>query len=260
MVPPPPTRRPTSPSAAGGRAFQPARPGRGRGRSASGRRASSKAPGRARSTSISPASTRPPPEKVRRRAGREGRPDARRPGRQGPGPGGRGRPDADDRRRCRGDRGLLRTFSAPSAPSSSTAARRRRGHGQADQQPGLLLAGGAQMPRPWCWGPRPGSISTSLCDVLATTAADNRHLHNHRAAAQPGRQSSSRASSWRWRTRTRPRLPHGARSGRADWPWARLPHRAPRGAMGHGLAEEDQGACIKPLEKAAGVEARRRKK
>jgi 3-hydroxyisobutyrate dehydrogenase-like beta-hydroxyacid dehydrogenase len=30
-------------------------------------------------------------------------------------------------------------------------------------------------------------------------------------------------------------------------------------AMGMGLAEEDQGACIKPLEKAAGVEARRRK-
>ncbi|HRY23604.1 MAG: NAD(P)-dependent oxidoreductase [Geminicoccaceae bacterium] len=107
-------------------------------------------------------------------------------------------------------------------------------------------------------GAKAGVDLDTLCTIMASTAADNRHL---RITVMP------RTLDGIFEPRFKLALAHkdlglacrmGLELG-VPTPLgsaARIVHDM---AMGMGLAEEDQGACIKPLEKAAGVEARRRK-
>jgi 3-hydroxyisobutyrate dehydrogenase-like beta-hydroxyacid dehydrogenase len=96
-----------------------------------------------------------------------------------------------------------------------------------------------------------------VCEVLKTTAADNWHLRN---TTQP------LSLDGNFEPRFKLALAHkdlglALRMGLdlgvplAMGQASRLIHDV---AMGHGLAEEDQGACLKAVERAAGVEARRR--
>lgn len=107
-------------------------------------------------------------------------------------------------------------------------------------------------------GAKAGVDLDTLCEIMASTAADNRHL---RITVMP------RTLDGIFESRFKLALAHKD-LGLACRMGLELGVPTPLGsaarvvhdmAMGMGLAEEDQGACIKPLEKAAGVEARRKK-
>jgi 3-hydroxyisobutyrate dehydrogenase-like beta-hydroxyacid dehydrogenase len=106
-------------------------------------------------------------------------------------------------------------------------------------------------------GAKAGVDLDTLCAIMASTAADNRHL---RITVMP------RTLDGIFDPRFKLALAHKD-LGLACRMALELNVPVPLGqaarvvhdmAMGMGLAEEDQGACIKPLEKAAGIEARRR--
>jgi len=105
-------------------------------------------------------------------------------------------------------------------------------------------------------GKKAGVDLDTLCEIMMSTAADNRHL---RITVHP------RTLDGVFEPRFKLALAHKD-LGLACRMALELGVPTPLGsaartlhdmAMGMGLAEEDQGACIKPLEKAAGVEARR---
>ncbi len=105
-------------------------------------------------------------------------------------------------------------------------------------------------------GAKAGVDLPTLCEVMAATAADSRHL---RVTVQP------RTLEGIFEPRFKLALAHKD-LGLACRMGLELGVPTPLGAaarvlhdmaMAMGLAEEDQGACIKPLEKAAGIEARR---
>lgn len=105
-------------------------------------------------------------------------------------------------------------------------------------------------------GKKAGVDLETLCEIMMSTAADNRHL---RVTVHP------RTLDGIFEPRFKLALAHKD-LGLACRMALELGVPTPLGsaartlhdmAMGQGLAEEDQGACIKPLEKAAGVEARR---
>jgi 3-hydroxyisobutyrate dehydrogenase-like beta-hydroxyacid dehydrogenase len=95
-----------------------------------------------------------------------------------------------------------------------------------------------------------------LVDVLKTTAADNWHLRNTIAPM---------VLAGAFAPRFRLALAHkdlglALRMGLAlgaPLPLATAAHLVHTLAMGAGLGDEDQAACVKPLERAAGIEARR---
>ena len=106
-------------------------------------------------------------------------------------------------------------------------------------------------------GAKAGVDLDTLCAIMASTAADNRHL---RITVMP------RTLDGIFEPRFKLALAHKD-LGLACRMALELNVPVPLGqaarvvhdmAMGMGLADEDQGACIKPLEKAAGIEARRR--
>jgi len=105
-------------------------------------------------------------------------------------------------------------------------------------------------------GAKAGVDLDTLCEIMMNTAADNRHL---RITVHP------RTLDGIFEPRFKLALAHKD-LGLACRMALELGVPAPIGsaartlhdmAMGMGLGEEDQGACIKPLEKAAGIEARR---
>jgi 3-hydroxyisobutyrate dehydrogenase-like beta-hydroxyacid dehydrogenase len=107
-------------------------------------------------------------------------------------------------------------------------------------------------------GAKAGVDLDTLCAIMASTAADNRHL---RITVAP------RTLEGIFEPRFKLALAHKD-LGLACRMALELNVPVPLGtaartvhdmAMAMGLAEEDQGACIKPLERAAGVEARRRR-
>ena len=107
-------------------------------------------------------------------------------------------------------------------------------------------------------GAKAGVDLDTLCAIMSSTAADNRHL---RITVMP------RTLDGIFEPRFKLALAHKD-LGLACRMALELNVPVPLGqaarvvhdmAMGMGLADEDQGACIKPLEKAAGIEARRRK-
>jgi 3-hydroxyisobutyrate dehydrogenase-like beta-hydroxyacid dehydrogenase len=107
-------------------------------------------------------------------------------------------------------------------------------------------------------GAKAGVDLDTLCAIMATTAADNRHL---RITVMP------RTLDGIFEPRFKLALAHKdlglacrmALELNVPVPVGHAARTVHDMAMGMGLAEEDQGACIKPLEKAAGIEARRRK-
>lgn len=107
-------------------------------------------------------------------------------------------------------------------------------------------------------GAKAGVDLDTLCNIMASTAADNRHL---RITVMP------RTLDGIFEPRFKLALAHKdlglacrmALELNVPTPLGQAARTVHDMAMGMGLAEEDQGACIKPLEKAAGVEARRRK-
>lgn len=105
-------------------------------------------------------------------------------------------------------------------------------------------------------GAKAGVDLDTLCEIMASTAADNRHL---RITVMP------RTLDGVFEPRFKLALAHKdlglacrmALELNVPTPLGQAARNVHDMAMGMGLAEEDQGACIKPLEKAAGVEARR---
>ncbi len=106
-------------------------------------------------------------------------------------------------------------------------------------------------------GAKAGVDIQTLCEVMASTAADSRHL---RTTIMP------RTLEGVFEPRFKLALAHKdlglackmALDLKVPTPLgsaARVVHDM---AMGLGLGEEDQGSCIKPIEKAAGIEARRK--
>jgi 4-hydroxybutyrate dehydrogenase/sulfolactaldehyde 3-reductase len=106
-------------------------------------------------------------------------------------------------------------------------------------------------------GAKAGVDLDTLCAIMASTAADNRHL---RITVMP------RTLDGIFDPRFKLALAHKdlglacrmALELNVPVPLGQAARTVHDMAMGMGLAEEDQGACIKPLEKAAGIEARRR--
>jgi 3-hydroxyisobutyrate dehydrogenase-like beta-hydroxyacid dehydrogenase len=106
-------------------------------------------------------------------------------------------------------------------------------------------------------GAKAGVDLDTLCAIMASTAADNRHL---RITVMP------RTLDGVFDPRFKLALAHKdlglacrmALELNVPVPLGQAARTVHDMAMGMGLAEEDQGACIKPLEKAAGIEARRR--
>jgi 4-hydroxybutyrate dehydrogenase / sulfolactaldehyde 3-reductase len=118
-----------------------------------------------------------------------------------------------------------------------------------------VLAGGSQRGADGA-GARADVDLDILIEVLQTTAADNWHLRNTMAPM---------VLAGTFAPRFRLALAHkdlglALRMGLGlgvPLPVASGAHLVHTLAMGAGLADEDQAACVKPLERAAGIEARR---
>ena len=107
-------------------------------------------------------------------------------------------------------------------------------------------------------GAKAGVDLDTLCEILGSTAADNRHLH---ITTEP------RTLNGVFEPRFKLALAHkdlglACRMALAlgvPTPIAAAARTLPDMGMAMDLGEEDQGACIKPIEAAAGIAARRRK-
>jgi len=95
-----------------------------------------------------------------------------------------------------------------------------------------------------------------VCNVMETTAADNWHLRNTTQALSLDGNFAPRFKLALAHKDIGLAMAMGLKLGvpLAMGQAARLVHDV---AMGQGLAEEDQGACLKAVEQAAGVQARR---
>jgi 4-hydroxybutyrate dehydrogenase/sulfolactaldehyde 3-reductase len=107
-------------------------------------------------------------------------------------------------------------------------------------------------------GAKAGVDLDILCEILGSTAADNRHLHIT---------TQSRTLDGVFEPRFKLALAHKdlglacrmALELGVPTPIAMAGRTVHDMGMAIGLAEEDQGACIKPIEMAAGIEARRKR-
>jgi 4-hydroxybutyrate dehydrogenase/sulfolactaldehyde 3-reductase len=107
-------------------------------------------------------------------------------------------------------------------------------------------------------GAKAGVDLDTLCEILGSTAADNRHLHIT---------TQSRTLDGVFEPRFKLALAHKdlglacrmALELGVPTPIAMAGRTVHDMGMAIGLAEEDQGACIKPIEMAAGIEARRKR-
>ena len=106
-------------------------------------------------------------------------------------------------------------------------------------------------------GAKAGVDLDTLCEIMKSTAADNRHLHitteprTLEGIFEPRFKLALAHKDLGLACRMALELGVPTAIGGA----ARYVHDM---AMAMGLAEEDQGACIKPMEQAAGIEARRK--
>jgi 3-hydroxyisobutyrate dehydrogenase-like beta-hydroxyacid dehydrogenase len=107
-------------------------------------------------------------------------------------------------------------------------------------------------------GQKAGLDLDVLLDVMSTTAADNRHLH---VTARERMLTGDFAPTFRLALAHKD-LGLALRSALqlgVPLPMATAAHLVHALAMGEGLGEEGQAACIKVIERAAGVQARRTK-
>ncbi|HEX5077646.1 MAG TPA: NAD(P)-dependent oxidoreductase [Geminicoccaceae bacterium] len=96
-----------------------------------------------------------------------------------------------------------------------------------------------------------------VCEVLQTTAADNWHLRNTMQALSLDRNFAPRFKLRLAHKDLGLALAMGMQLG-VPLALGQASYLLHTVAMGQGLGDEDQGACLKPVEQVAGVEVRRR--